>query len=103
MLIANPWTGNIRELIHELERSLILTEPGNALEIRTNQSIHAISNPDDWLNENFSFPESGFDLEKELIRLIQMAIAQANGNISEAARLLGVPRDYIRYRLKKKS
>jgi DNA-binding NtrC family response regulator len=103
LLIANPWTGNIRELIHELERSLILTEPGNALEIRTNQSIHAISNPDDWLNENFSFPESGFDLEKELIRLIQMAIAQANGNISEAARLLGVPRDYIRYRLKKKS
>jgi DNA-binding protein Fis len=42
-------------------------------------------------------------LEKELIRLVQMAISQANGNISEAARLLGVPRDYIRYRLKKKN
>ena len=101
-LISNPWTGNIRELIHELERGLILTEPGNALEIRTNHPIHSISNPDDWLNENFSFPESGFDLEKEMMRLIQMAIVQANGNISEAARILGVPRDYIRYRLKKK-
>jgi DNA-binding NtrC family response regulator len=55
------------------------------------------------LNENFSFPESGFDLEKEIIRLIQMAIAQTDGNISEAARILGVPRDYIRYRLKKKN
>jgi DNA-binding protein Fis len=32
-----------------------------------------------------------------------MAISQANGNISEAARILGVPRDYIRYRLKKKN
>jgi DNA-binding NtrC family response regulator len=103
LLVANPWTGNIRELIHELERSVILTEPGDALEIRTNQSVHAISNTDDWLNENFSFPESGFDLEKEIIRLIQMAIAQTDGNISEASRLLGVPRDYIRYRLKKKS
>ena len=103
LLVANPWTGNIRELIHELERSVILTEPGDALEIRTNQSVHAISNTDDWLNENFSFPESGFDLEKEIIRLIQMAIDQTDGNISEASRLLGVPRDYIRYRLKKKS
>jgi DNA-binding protein Fis len=32
-----------------------------------------------------------------------MAIAQTDGNISEAARILGVPRDYIRYRLKKKN
>jgi DNA-binding NtrC family response regulator len=102
-LISNPWTGNIRELIHELERGLILTETGNALEIRTNNPVHSISNPDDWLNENFSFPESGFDLEKEIIRLIQMAIAQTDGNISEAAKILGVPRDYIRYRLKKKN
>ena len=44
-----------RELIHELERGLILTEPGNALEIRTNHPVHSISNPDDWLNENFLF------------------------------------------------
>lgn len=101
-LISNPWTGNIRELIHELERSLILTEPGNTLEIRTNHSLHSNRKPDDWLNENFSFPESGFNLENEIIRLIQMAISQTDGNISEAARLLGVPRDYIRYRLKKK-
>jgi len=41
-------------------------------------------------------------LEKEILRLIERAISQANGNISEAARLLGVPRDYIRYRLQKK-
>ena len=57
----------------------------------------------DWLNENFCFPQSGFKLENEIVRLIELAIAQAGGNISEAARILGVPRDYIRYRLKKKS
>jgi DNA-binding NtrC family response regulator len=49
-----------------------------------------------------SFLGTGFDLEKEMLRLIERAISQANGNISEAARLLGVPRDYIRYRLQKK-
>ncbi|HJN81409.1 MAG TPA: helix-turn-helix domain-containing protein, partial [Verrucomicrobiota bacterium] len=32
--------------------------------------------------------------------LIQRAIEQAGGNVSAAARLLGVSRDYIRYRLK---
>jgi len=57
--------------------------------------------PNDWLNQGFSFPESGFNLEKEILRLIQLAIEQTGGNISEAARMLGVPRDYIRYRLKK--
>ena len=100
-LISNPWTGNTRELIHELERNLILTETGHPLEIRDHHSDRTSSRPDDWLNQGFSFPESGFHLETEIIRLIQLAIQQTNGNISEAARILGVPRDYIRYRLKK--
>ena len=57
------------------------------------------SNKSDWLNENFCFPEEGFDLEKEILRLIQLGIDQSKGNVSAAARLLGVPRDYLRYRL----
>jgi ActR/RegA family two-component response regulator len=32
--------------------------------------------------------------------LIQRALAQADGNVSAAARLLGVSRDFVRYRLK---
>ena len=56
---------------------------------------------DDWLNTSFSFPSSGFDLEKEILRLIRQAVDQTNGNVSEAARILGVPRDYVRYRLQK--
>ena len=59
-------------------------------------------NAGDWLNPSFSFPETGIDLEKELLRLIKLAIDQANGNVSQAARILGVPRDYVRYRLQKK-
>ena len=45
--------------------------------------------------------EGEFDLEVAINRLIQKAIEQAGGNISGAARLLGVPRDYVRYRLQK--
>jgi transcriptional regulator with GAF, ATPase, and Fis domain len=32
--------------------------------------------------------------------LIRRALAQTDGNVSAAARLLGVTRDYIRYRIK---
>ena len=102
-LLSNSWTGNTRELIHELERSLILTEPGESLQIKIKHQRQSNPSNDDWLNENFCFPKSGFDLESEIIRLIDLAISQVNGNISEAARTLGVPRDYIRYRLQKKS
>ena len=102
-LLSNSWTGNTRELIHELERSLILTEPGEPLQIKIKHQRQSNPSNDDWLNENFCFPKSGFDLESEIIRLIDLAISQVNGNISEAARTLGVPRDYIRYRLQKKS
>jgi DNA-binding NtrC family response regulator len=104
-LRKHSWPGNIRELLHELERSLVLCEPGNNLSL-SNQSTTNLTNlgendPTDWLNRNFIFPEKGFDLEQEILRFIQLGIKQADGNVTAAARLLGVPRDYLRYRLKK--
>lgn len=106
LLLAHSWTGNTRELIHELERTLVMSEKGKSLDIlptRVSSVVHqSEQNHKDWLNPSFSFPKDGFDLEKEVVRLIQLGIQQSNGNISEAARLLGVPRDYIRYRLQKK-
>lgn len=106
-ILTHNWPGNVRELVHELERSLVLCEPNAPLQIISAPAhgVHAynpVGKEDDWLNPGFSFPKEGFDLEKEMLRLIEQAISQVNGNISEAARLLGVPRDYIRYRLQKK-
>ena len=104
-LLTHSWPGNSRELIHELERTLIMGGKGQELELSPVQSNNTHSTPSiiasDWLNSSYSFPEDGFDLEKEILRLIELAIEQAKGNISEAARLLGVPRDYIRYRKQK--
>jgi len=34
--------------------------------------------------------------------LVDLAMTQAEGNISAAARLLGMPRDFVRYRLKQR-
>ena len=51
------------------------------------------------MRPGFRFPESGFSLEDAILRLIRQALAQTEGNVSGAARLLGVSRDYLRYRL----
>ena len=34
---------------------------------------------------------------------MRLALDQADGNVSAAARLLGVPRDFVRYRLGQKT
>lgn len=102
---GHSWPGNARELIHELERALVMNEKGQDLEL----AVSGLARPEgakpqdagDWFNANFRFPDEGFDLEKEILRLIEAAIEQADGNVSLAARLLGVPRDYVRYRLQK--
>ena len=104
-ILNNEWPGNTRELIHDLERALVMSE-GKELEL-SNDTTRSLKDNEfltdsDWLNPSFVFPFEGFDLEKENLRLIKLAISQVNGNISKAARLLGVPRDYIRYRLQKK-
>ena len=57
----------------------------------------------DWLNPVWEFPDEGIDLENAIDRLIERAIEKAGGTVTSAARLLGVNRDYIRYRKKKRS
>jgi two-component system, NtrC family, response regulator AtoC len=100
-LLAHPWPGNVRELAHEVERSLVFDD-----DQLTFSSL--VAGPDaadgehPWLAAGFTFPDEGsFDLEQVIDTLVERALAQADGNVSAAARLLGVPRDYVRYRLKR--
>jgi DNA-binding NtrC family response regulator len=103
-LRAHHWPGNVRELAHELERALVFEEgaelhlaqlPGGVSDLAPGQPV--------WLKPGFVFPEAGFSLDEAVNRFIQQALAQAGGNVSAAARLLGVPRDFVRYRLGQKT
>ncbi len=98
-----PWPGNVRELAHEIERALVFEEGPLAftqLERLTGAGAEpGTPPPSEWLNERFRFPESGFSLDAAIDRLVQHALAQANGNVSAAARILGVSRDVVRHRL----
>ncbi len=98
-LLAHPWPGNVRELAHEIERTLVFNENGANLEFA------ALSGGDEraapgtgWMNPHFQFPESGFSLAAATDELIAHALRQSAGNVSAAARLLGVSRDVVRYR-----
>jgi DNA-binding NtrC family response regulator len=100
-LLSYAWPGNVRELAHELERALVFTE-GDALhfeQLQPNRSPAAMARTDDWFNPDFTFPTEGFSLEEAINRLIQHGLEQTGQNVSAAARLLGVSRDYLRYRL----
>ncbi len=99
-LLAYHWPGNVRELAHELERALVFEEGTELNFAQLPGSLAATpENQPDWLKPGFSFPESGFALDEAINRFLQLALTQADGNVSAAARLLGVPRDFVRYRL----
>jgi DNA-binding NtrC family response regulator len=96
-LLAHKWPGNVRELAHEIERALVFGgDDGLSFQHLGAPTAGAA----DWMRPGFMFPESGFSLETAIDHLVEAAVQQAGGNVSAAARLLGVSRDVVRYRLK---
>ena len=49
----------------------------------------------------YTLPDEGVDLKSLLHSLVLQAMERTGGNQTKAARLLGISRDQIRYRLKK--
>jgi DNA-binding NtrC family response regulator len=100
-LLAHRWPGNVRELAHEIERAVVFGGPEGLtfghLEMAKAGGTTSGAN---WMRSDFVFPESGFSMENAIDEMVAHAVKQAGGNVSAAARLLGVSRDVVRYRLK---
>jgi len=91
------WPGNIRELQNSVERCLILRK-GNIIEPED------INLPTAETSEEIEIPEippDGLSLEDFEKGLILKALEKSNGNRSQAARLLKIPRHVLIYRLEK--
>jgi two-component system, NtrC family, response regulator AtoC len=103
-LRSYSWPGNVRELAHELERAIVF-EDSAELNFEHLTSARGDAPPvanqyeEGWFNPAFVFPPEGFSLEEAIQRVIDHALKQSKNNVSAAARLLGVTRDYVRYRL----
>jgi DNA-binding NtrC family response regulator len=97
ILVNYHWPGNVRELQNIVERACALAKgsvlaPGDIrLDVRPAKSA----------NEAAGFLPEGMTLEQWEDEMVQEALRRANGNKSQAARLLGISRNALRYRLSK--
>ena len=93
-LLAYHWPGTVRELENVMERSLVLAN-GPVLEAA---DIRLDLQPRTRLTVETFLPD-GMTLEQHEQALIREALKRANNNKSQAARLLGLTRNALRYRL----
>jgi len=97
ILVNYHWPGNVRELQNIIERACALAK-GTLLEA---VDIHLDLRPAKAANGATGFLPEGMTLEHWEDEMIREALRRANGNKSQAARLLGLSRNALRYRLSK--
>jgi DNA-binding NtrC family response regulator len=94
-LMAYHWPGNVRELENVIERSLVMCNGTelDAADIKLENAPRPRAQ-----SENHFLPD-GLTLDQYEQELIREALRRAEGNKSQAARLLGLTRNALRYRL----
>jgi transcriptional regulator with GAF, ATPase, and Fis domain len=115
-LQQHDWPGNVRELENLVERGVILASQGGMIDVehlfpnqpeavQTSVDAHGQlatlpSAQDDDLSARIL--DSGSSLDEIEARVLDRAVARARGNLSEAARLLGLTRPQLAYRQKRR-
>jgi len=94
-LMEYHWPGNVRELENVIERSLVLAN--DAVLEPADIRLDLTAAPRSAVAGNF-LPD-GMTLDAYEQSIIREALQRANGNKSQAARLLGLTRNALRYRL----
>jgi transcriptional regulator with PAS, ATPase and Fis domain len=101
MMMDYHWPGNVRELKNVIERAIILESEEMILPehlppeiISPEESLHGDE-------DAIKLPKKGVSLNDVEKDLIKQALETARGNQVRAAKLLGLSRDTLRYRMKK--
>lgn len=102
-VMSYDWPGNIRELENLLERATLLVD--DQQEIKLHHLFPQIKQDSVTVTDHQANLEAmitpGFCLDEHERQLIAMAMQKSRQNVSEAARLLGISRAALDYRLKK--
>jgi transcriptional regulator with PAS, ATPase and Fis domain len=99
-LTAYDWPGNVRELESVIERALLLGE-GDLIAVSDLPATVRAGAATPRGAVDLEIPDSGIDLEAVERSLILKALEKAGGNVSRAARLLGLSRRTLQYRIEK--
>ncbi|MFI5118636.1 MAG: sigma-54-dependent transcriptional regulator [Terriglobales bacterium] len=117
LIFTHNWPGNVRELKNTIERGMILEdEPflrpvylpfsvgesgGRTVFERSSSADGGQALPNGRSLPRLYIPEGGTSLEEVEHAMVELAMRQANGNQTHAAKLLDISRDALRYKLKK--
>jgi DNA-binding NtrC family response regulator len=117
LILTHTWPGNVRELKNTIERGMILEEEpllrplylpfsvgesgGRTVFERTSSATDGQTLPNGRMLPRLYIPEGGTSLEEVEHTMVELAMRQANGNQTHAAKLLDISRDALRYKLKK--
>jgi DNA-binding NtrC family response regulator len=99
-LSTHAWPGNVRELENVLGHACMMAM-GDAIEIQDLPAyLRSPAGQEGFAQDLAPTPESGALAEQERLLIIR-ALESAGGSQSEAARILRIGRDALRYKLKK--
>jgi PAS domain S-box-containing protein len=96
-LLAHDWPGNVRELRNAIERAMVLEESD---QITLDSLPPAILNREPVGSVSLQ-TSSDMSLEGNERALLASALEQCGGNQVHAAKMLGIGRDALRYKMKK--
>ena len=97
LLTSFHWPGNVRELENIIERAATFAK-GNVIEAG---DIHLDTERAKPADSATAFIPAGVTLDQWEDEIIRESLRRSNGNKSQAARLLGLSRNALRYRLSK--
>lgn len=101
-LLQNPWVGNVRELRNFVERVILVENdseirPNHLSFMRNHLGNNSLTNGD----QEWEIPPAGIDLDELVRKLILQALERSHGNKTQAAKLLGMSRPTMVYRIEK--
>jgi PAS domain S-box-containing protein len=100
VMVHHDWPGNVREVRNAVERAMILedssyiTPPSLPVSLSEHAEAAAAAQTE-------VFPDGGLSLQETEKQLLVRALEKTGGNQTQAARLLRITRDTLRYKMKK--
>ena len=100
-LFNYPWHGNARELRNIVERICILEDTNIIYPEHLPSEITEYADPESGDSASTDLPGEGLSLKDVEKDMVARAMKKAGGNQTKAARLLGISRDALRYKIQK--